>query len=186
MLGSIAIERFGSNTDISPEGLVLFENYGLAVYTAQLFERGLQNVLTGLERLGAITIPPDANRSGDGFVDDCLGPMLRVLQSQAKVDRETTRVLKKAHRQRNQLVHCFLVENAVDMLNPPGRESINQQLRHIYLNIRRANWIVSQLAERIFAQLGVNPDSVDKQIAELRRLSENKTDDARDEGGDSN
>jgi hypothetical protein len=175
------IERFGLNSDVSPEGLVILENYGLAIYMAQLFERGLQNVLTGLERLGAITIPPDANRSGDGFVDDCLGPMLRVLKTQAKMDRETSRVLKKAHYQRNELVHRFLVENSVDMLDAAGRESINQQLRHIYSNIRRANWIVSQLAEKIFAQLGVTPDSVEKQIAELRRLSEDTGEDALDE-----
>jgi len=43
---------------------------------------------------------------------------------------------------------------------------------------------VSQLTEKIFAQLGITPDWVDKQITELRRLSENMSEDARD--GDRN
>ena len=160
---------------------MLLENYGLVIYEAQLFERGLQNVLTGLERLGEITLPPETDRSGDGFVDECLGPMLRILESQAKMDREMSRVLKKAHYQRNLLVHRFMPENAVDMLNAAGRESINDKLRRIYWNIRRAHWIVWQLADQIFARLGVSREEIDKQIAELRRLSDSTNENALDD-----
>src|SRR6266498_1135308 len=168
----MTIERFGLNSGISPDGLILIENYGLAVYAAQSFERGLQNVLTGLERLGEFTLPPRIDRSREGFVDECLGPMLRILESQARMDNKMSRVLRKAHYQRNELVHHFLMDNAVDMLNAAGRASINDKLRRIYQDIRHAEWIVLQLAEKIFAQLGVAPDQVDKQIAELLRLSD--------------
>ena len=72
------LKRFGTNAGFSSDSLLIMENRGLTIYLAQLYEYGLQNVLTGLERLGAITIPPEVPRSGDGFVDACLGPMLRL------------------------------------------------------------------------------------------------------------
>ena len=170
------IQRFGLNSNLAPEKLVLFENYGLTVYMAQLYERGLQNVLTGLETLGALTIPSDMDRSRDGFIDECLSPMLRILESQSKMDRKVSRLLQKAQYQRNELIHRFLVDNGIEMLHAAGRASVNDTLRRMYDNICRAHWIVYQLAEKIFTELGITPESVTKNVAELRRLSENRGD----------
>jgi hypothetical protein len=169
----MSLKRFAENTDFRhPEVYVVLENYGCAVYTAQLFERGLQNVITGLERLGALTLPPETSRSGDGFVETCLGPMLRVLESQSQMDREMSRLLKKAHYHRNTLVHRFLAENAVDLLNAAGCAKVNQKLEHIYNTVRRANAVVAQISEQIFAQFGFDPAEMNRRIEELRRVAE--------------
>jgi hypothetical protein len=173
----MSLKRVGSNTDFCPEGLVILENLGVTVYVAQLFERGLQNAITGLERLGAITIPPETTRSGDKFIDTCLGPMLRILESQGTMDRQMSRLLKKAHYQRNLLVHRFLAENIIDMLNEAGRASVNEKLQNIYNNIRLANSIVSQLCDQIWAQLGFSHEEFERQINEWRRLSNKASED---------
>jgi len=169
----MSLKRFAENTDFRhPEVYVVLENYGCAVYVAQLYERGLQNVITGLEQLGALTVPPGTTRSGDGFVDSCLGPLLRVFESQTKMDKAMSRVLKKAHYHRNLLVHRFLAENAVDLLNAAGCAKINQQLERIYNTVCHANAITSQLSEQIFAHLGFDPDKVKRRIDEMRRIAE--------------
>jgi hypothetical protein len=171
----MSLKRFGSSTDFASDSLIILENYGLTVYWAQLFERKLQNVITGLERLGEIILPPETVRFGDGFVDTCLGPMLRVLKTQAKMDREMSRLLEKAHYQRNLLVHRFMTDNIIDTLNEAGRTSINDKLEHIYNNVRRAEHVISQLADQVWAHLGVSPECVDQQVEELLRLKDNRS-----------
>lgn len=169
----MSLKRFAENADFRhPEVYVVLENFGCAVYMAQLYERGLQNVITGLERLDALPVPPGTRRSGDGFVDSCLGPLLRVFESQTKMDEATSRLLKKAHYHRNQLVHRFLAENAVDLLNAAGCAKINQKLERIYDTVCHANAIVSQLSEQIFAHLGLDPGEINRRIDEMRRIAE--------------
>jgi hypothetical protein len=168
----MSLKRFGANTDFSPDSLLIMENLGLTICAAQLYEHSLQNVLTGLERLGAITIPPEVTRSGDGFVDACLGNMLRILESQSKMDREMSRLLTKAHYQRNLVAHRFVMENLIDMINQSGRAAVNDKLYNIYLNLRRAHHVVFQLCEQIFAQLGRTPEDIKQELSELRRFSD--------------
>jgi hypothetical protein len=166
------LKRFAAKSDFSSDTLLIIENLGVTIYVAQLYEYGLQNVLTGLERLGVITIPSEVARSSDGFVDACLGPMLRILESQSKIDRKMSRLLTKAHYQRNLLAHRFLMENLVDMLNESGRAAVNDKLYNLYWNLRHAHHVIFQLSEQIFAQLGKTPEEVRQQVAELRRLSD--------------
>ena len=71
------IKRFGEGSDFDQEALIVLENFGITVYLAQLYEGFLSNILTGLERLGAIQIPEDARRDRIGYVDENLGSMLR-------------------------------------------------------------------------------------------------------------
>jgi len=47
----MTIKRFGGGFDLDHEALILFENFGITVYLAQLYEGFLSNILTGLERL---------------------------------------------------------------------------------------------------------------------------------------
>jgi len=166
------IERFGAQIGFSDDSLLIMENLGVTLYVAQLYEHGLQNALTGLERLGAITIPPELNRASDGFVDACIGQMLRVIASHSETPSEISRILKKAHYQRNLLAHRFLMENLVDMLNAAGRASVNDKLHRIFLNLCRASHVVSQLCEQVFTQLGHTPDKTAEFLADLKRLSD--------------
>ena len=89
----MTIKRFGEGSDLGDEALILFENFGITVYLAQLYEGFLSNILTGLERLGAIEIPQDARRDNIGYVDENLGSMLRILLDQSQVDRGTIKLL---------------------------------------------------------------------------------------------
>ena len=173
----MSIKRLGSNSGFSDDALLLLENYGLAVYAAQLFERDLQVIITGLERLGAITLPPDTDRSSDGFVETCLGPMLRVLENQGTMDREMSRLFKKAQYDRNHLIHRFIAENIVDMLNESGCAAVNDKLQHIFTTVCRAQSVASQLRDQVWAQLGIPRAEIDRQIEELQRLANPTADD---------
>ena len=162
----MALKRFASNSDFAPDALIIIENFGLAVYMAQLFERDLQIVIAGIERLGQITVPHDTIRSRDGLVEACLGPMIRWAIDAAKLDVETSRMLKKANYQRNLLAHGFLAENVVDMLNDAGRASVNEKLHRIFTNICQAHGVVVMLRDVVWSLLGVSRAEIGKQVEE--------------------
>ncbi len=103
------MRRFSQGSDLDDVALIVFENFGLTVYLAQLYEGSLSNLLTGLERLGAIEIPRDARRDNIGYVDENLGSMLYILSNQSRVDSKLIELLKKANYQRNFLVHRFML-----------------------------------------------------------------------------
>jgi hypothetical protein len=167
----MTIKRFGEGSDLDDEALILFENFGITVYLAQLYEGFLSNILTGLERLGAIEIPKEARRDNIGYVDENLGSMLRILLDQSQVDRATIRLLRKAHFQRNLLVHRFMLENIHDTLNSAGRRSVNDKLASLRTNIGKAMHIAMQISIAVWKELGIDPDEANKRIQEMRRLA---------------
>ena len=167
----MTIKRFGEGSDFDDEALIVFENFGITVYLAQLYEAFLSNILTGLERLGAIEIPQDARRDNIGSVDENLGPLLRILLNQSQVDSGTIKLLRKAHFQRNLLVHRFMLENIQDMLNSAGRRSVRDKLTSLRTNIGKAMHIAMQISEAVRKELGIDPDEAKKKIDEMRRLA---------------
>lgn len=168
----MTIKRFGERSDLDQEALIVFENFGITVYLAQLYEGFLSNMLTGLERLGAIQIPEDARRDSIGYVDENLGSMLRILLDQSQIDRDTVKLLRKAHFQRNLLVHKFMLEHIPDMLNSAGRRSVNDKLANLRKNIGTAMHIAMQVSTSVWNELGIDPDEAERKIAEMRRLAE--------------
>lgn len=168
----MTLKRFGEGSDLDEEALIVFENFGITVYLAQLYEGFLSNMLTGLERLGAIQIPEDARRDSIGYVDENLGSMLRILLDQSQIDRDTVKLLRKAHFQRNLLVHRFMLENITDTFNRAGRRSINDKLTNLRKNIGAAMHVAMQVSTTVWKDLGIDPDEANKKMKEMRRLAE--------------
>jgi len=125
----------------------------------------MQNALTGLERLGRITIPPDIDRSQDGFIDSCLGPMVRILESSS--DREVIRMLKRANRQRNVLMHSFLRENALDLCNAAGCAATNDKLYRTHADILAGCNFAVQASVQIWEALGVSREENERRVQEF-------------------
>ncbi len=173
----MSLKRLGPTSGFCPESVVIFENFGATSYAAQLYEGFLQNIITGLERLGALVVPPDTRRGNDGFVDATIGDILHILQSQGTIDSKTGKILKKAHYQRNFLVHSFLAESTPDMLNAAGCASINERLLNIFTNIQTAVQIVSAVSTEIWTRLGVSREEHQRQIDEWMRFRDNSTED---------
>jgi hypothetical protein len=171
------VKRFATNSDLPPDAIPLFENFGLVVYIAQIFERDLQVLITGLERLGYIDVPPDMPRSADGIVDACLGPMIRILNDRGLLDRDACKLLKKANFQRNLLAHRFMAESIADIFNEAGRESINVKLGNLHRNIARAQATVAKARDEIWGRLGLSREEIDRQIDEWRQLDDGEATD---------
>jgi len=107
-----------------------------------------------------------------GYVDENLGAMLRILLDQSQTDRNTVKLLRKAHFQRNLLVHRFMLENIPDMLNSAGRRSVNDKLANLRKNIGAAMQIAMQLSTAVWKDLGIDPNEAQRKIKEMRRLAE--------------
>jgi len=104
-------------------------------------------------------------------VDENLGSMVGILLDQSQVDRATIKLLRKAHFQRNLLVHKFMLEHIQDMLNSAGRRSVNDRLTSLRTNIGKAMHIAMQISEAVWKELGIDPDEAKKKIDEMRRLA---------------
>jgi hypothetical protein len=87
------------------------------------------------------------------------------------MDSETSRLLRKANDYRNLLLHRFLAEHAIDLLNAGGCAKVNDKLEHIYTTLRRANWVVLQMCKHIFTRLGLEPEDVERKVAEYHGVA---------------
>ena len=155
---------------------VLFENFGLTFYYAQLLEDDLKLILAAGEFLGIVSFDRKRHlrikKSDDGLIEACMGPLKEVIKANRKSqdDDEFYDALDEANAARRLIAHRFFLEHAVDLLSEPGRAAVNQHLSKLYLTIRRAHTVSSALRERIFADMGFTPDMATKKLEELRRI----------------
>lgn len=157
-----------SASDSSKEVDTLFYNYGVAVYTAQLFEGALGTLIVASEALGMLTV----NRQALGIesvLDRCVGPNLKILEDSGLMGKDMKRTLKKANMLRNELIHRFLLENMIDLATPVGRQAVNDKLHRMYSHIHIAHEIVAALNNTLLAKLGYDEKWALKQFSELRQ-----------------
>ena len=162
-------------TSNSRDVRVLFENYGITVYYAQMSEGCLQTVLLAAELQGQVIFDRKEDfriSPGDEeILHACLGPMIKVLRKN-KRESDTgkfTQMLTEANEARRLLVHRFFLENSVDLLNDAGRRSINDHLGRLYLKIRQALTVCQELRGALFTEWGVTEDIIAKRRQEFLR-----------------
>jgi hypothetical protein len=161
---------------------IVYENYGVAMYYAQLIEGKLCVMMAGLEVLGLVHIDRDAYKlknASDGIIEACIGQMLYILQEHSHFDipRDFVRHLRKANKQRNMLAHRFFVHHAVDLVTESGCVRIAQKLLPIYEHLAKVDHMLDDVNRCIFRRCGGSPEEMDKKVQKLLRelrASENK------------
>jgi hypothetical protein len=161
-------------TSNSPETRVLFENFGLAVYFAQLLEGCLQSIVVAAELQGRIQFDRKRDLRAKDWDNEllhvCLNPMIQVLKNNQNQDdsEDFYKMMDKANEARNLLVHRFFLENATDLLNQAGIRSINDAIGRLYLTIRNALCAAQALRNAIYSEWGVTEERVQKHIENLK------------------
>ncbi len=160
------LKRLADGTDLAPEMLPIFENAGITLYMAQLFEGYLGNAIVALECLGWVQVPESARRNSLGVYDDCIGHALKVIETHGTIDRDIAKILKKANHYRNRISHAFLREMISDLGNDAGRESVNAELEKMYRVLSQAVTIASALSSQLLAQLGTSKEEQERLLKE--------------------
>ena len=155
---------------------MLFENFGLTFYYAQLLEEDLKLIVAAGELLGKVAFDRKKHlrikHSDEGLIEACMGPLKEVIKANRKSEDDDLfyNALDEANAARRLIAHRFFLEHAVDLLSEPGRAAVNQHLSKLYLTIRRAQTVARALRERIFADMGFTREMADKKLEELRRI----------------
>jgi hypothetical protein len=153
---------------------IVYENYGVTMYYAQLIEDKLRVIMAGLEVLGLVHIDREAYKlkeASDGIIEACIGQMLYILREHSRFDipRDFIRHLTKANMQRNMLAHRFFLLYARDLVTESGCVRIAQKLFPIYEHLVRVDAMLDDLQRSIFRQCGGSPEEVDEKAEQLLR-----------------
>jgi hypothetical protein len=170
----VAIKRFIPSPEDTETSYrqILFENFGVTVYYAQLFEGTLQLLLTGMKRTSLIQIDPskfNVTEDADGIIDSCIGPLIKMLEDGSRVDlpNDFCRLLKKANQMRNRLVHRFLAERADELVSEAGQIAVTDELFSYYRTIRKAHTVLVPLVGTLLEMLGVTAEDIQRRKDEL-------------------
>lgn len=161
-------------TSNSPDTQVLFENFGVTVYFAQILEGCVQSIIVAAELTGRIEFDRKKDLRAKDWDDDllhvCLNPMIQVLKKNHKEgDTEDFYVmLERANEARNLLVHRFFLDNAIDLLNVAERRSINDAIGRLYLTIRSALCAAQAIRNGLYTEWGVTEERVRQHIEDLK------------------
>jgi hypothetical protein len=151
---------------------ILFENFGVSVYYAQLFEGTLQNLLMGMELTGLLPIDRQRHRLGpgaEGLSSACIGQMIRALEADSRVQLppDLFALLRSANKLRNDLIHRFLLHRADQIISVPGQVAVTDELFQYYNTLYKAHAILSPLCDQLLQMLGISSEELERRRAEL-------------------
>jgi hypothetical protein len=162
-----------SNTE---DTRVLFENFGLTFYYAQLLEDDLKLILCAGEVLGLVSFDRKKDlkikAEDEDLLSACMGALKQVLIANRKPSDNDVfyRMLDEANAARRFIAHRFFVEHALDLQSASGRAAVNQHLSQLYVVIRQAHTISKALREEMFATLGFTREMATKRLDELKKI----------------
>jgi hypothetical protein len=160
----------------SPDTRVLFENFGVTFYYAQLLEDNLKLILTIGELQGILRFDREKDlrtqKSDHDLIKACMGPLKKVLKSHRAPNdsKEFYELLDNANTARQSLAHRFFIEHALDLQTETRRCAVNQQLSKYYLTIRNAHNASAALRDVMYSRSGFTPEMARKKIEELKNV----------------
>jgi hypothetical protein len=161
-----------------PDARVLFENFGITFYYAQLLEDNLKLILAIGELQGIVTFDRKKDlrikNSDDDLIDACLGSLKEVIKKNRKPNDgiEFYDLLDEANAARRLLAHRFFLEHALDLQSESGRGAINQHLSKLYLTIRNAHDFADEVRKALFSSAGFTPEMAHSKIEEFEKAIE--------------
>jgi hypothetical protein len=163
-------------TSNSDDTRVLFENFGLTFYYAQLLEDDLKLILCAGEFLGVVSFDRKKQlkikADDEDLLSACMGALKEVLKANRKPgdDHDFYRLLDEANAARRLIAHRFFLEHGLDLQSASGRTAINQHLSTLYLTIRQAHTYSKALREEMFSKIGFTREMAAKKLEELKKV----------------
>jgi hypothetical protein len=155
---------------------VLFENFGVTFYYAQLVEDNLKLILAMAEFQGIVVFDRKnelrIKNSDYDLIQACMGPLKEVLKKNRRPNDSDDfyRLFDDANVARRSLAHRFFIEHAPDLMSEAGRLSVNQQLSKLYLTIRNAHNASVALRDELYSKVGFTPEMARQKIEEFKKL----------------
>jgi len=146
----------------------VFAEFGGAVHTAQRLEFGLTLLLAFAVKYDDATIERSAvDRLSSNDAEKTLGELWHAVKKSEYVTRAEQKKIRKAIKERNILVHSYLIDKGEMILTREGRAELLADIRRIQASLRHADEIVESLVDRYLVENNADLEEITKQLDTL-------------------
>ena len=146
----------------------VFAEFGGAVHTAQRLEFGLTLLLAFAVKFDEAKIgKTTVDRLSSNDAEKTLGELWHAVKKSEFVTRAEQKKIRKAIKERNILVHSYLVDKNEMLLTRDGRAEMLADIRRIQDSLRKADEIVESLVDRYLVEYDADVEEIMKEIDSL-------------------
>ncbi len=146
----------------------VFAEFGAAVHTAQRLEFGLTLLLAFAVKYDEATIGKSTvDRLSSNQAEKTLGELWHAVKKSEYVTRAEQKKIRKAIKERNVLVHSYLIDKSELLLTPAGRAEMLADIRRMQKSLRKADEIVESLVDRYLVEHDADLEEITKQLDSL-------------------
>jgi hypothetical protein len=146
----------------------VFAEFGGAVHTAQRLEFGLTLLLAFAVKYDDATIGrASVDRLATNDAEKTLGELWHAVKKTEYVTRAEQKKIRKAIKERNMLVHNYLIDKGEMLLTREGRAEMLADIKRIQNSLRNADEIVESLIDRYLVENNADLDEITKQLDTL-------------------
>ena len=146
----------------------VFAEFGAAVHTAQRLEFGLTLLLAFAVKYDDATIEKSAvERLATNDAEKTLGELWYAVKKSEYLTRAEQKKIRKAIKERNVLVHNYLIDNSESLLTAEGRSGMLGDIRRMQASLRKADEIVESLVDRYLVENDADLDEITRQLDTL-------------------
>ncbi|MCK5363283.1 MAG: hypothetical protein KAR22_09965 [Gammaproteobacteria bacterium] len=146
----------------------IYAEFGGAVHTAQRLEFGLTLLLAFAVKYDEATIGKSAvDRLSTNDAEKTLGELWYAVKKSEYVTRAEQKKIRKAIKERNILVHSYLIDKSESLLTREGRGEMLADIRRIQNLLRNADEIVESLVDRYLIENDADLEEITRQLDSL-------------------
>ncbi len=146
----------------------VFAEFGAAVHTAQRLEFGLTLLLAFAVKYDDAIIEKSAvDRLATNDAEKTLGELWHAVKKSEYLTRAEQKKIRKAIKERNVLVHNYLIDNSESLLTREGRVEMLGDIKRMQASLRKADEIVESLVDRYLVENDADLDEITKQLDTL-------------------
>jgi hypothetical protein len=146
----------------------IYAEFGGAVHTAQRLEFGLTLLLAFAVKYDEATIGKSAvERLSTNDAEKTLGELWHAVKKSEYVTSAEQKKIRKAIKERNILVHSYLIDKGELLLTREGRAEMLADIRCVQDLLRKADEIVESLVDRYLVENDADLEEITKQLDSL-------------------
>jgi hypothetical protein len=146
----------------------VFAEFGGAVHTAQRLEFGLTLLLAFAVKYDEAKIGKSSvERLSTNDAEKTLGELWHAVKKSEYLTRAEQKKIRKAIKERNILVHSYLIDKGEMLLTREGRTEMLEDIGRMQASLRQADEIVESLVDRYLVENNADLEEITKQLDTL-------------------
>lgn len=143
----------------------IYAFFGLTYYKTAVLEHGVMNLAVALlaKQVPGITVG-DVDRLYDSFDKKTFGQIIKAAKAKFAFPEELEADLTTALEQRNYLAHRFFIEHDIDLLVPPGRRKMIDELIEILKHLKSVDARMDELWMSAWESFGITKEWIAEQM----------------------